>query len=140
MRKELEALKTKLGLNGIFHFAGFINDIESALQSLDIFVMASKSEGSPVALTEALAAGKPVVVTEVGGMKYIVDHNKNGIHVPPENSKEMAKAIIRLLENADEMKRLGLEARMRSNDFTLEKNVQELENIYQEVYNKKNQT
>ena len=64
-----------------------------------------------MSLLEAMSAALPVVATRVGGVGRIVRHEENGLLVSPENSKELAAAIIRLLQNSDEMERLAKNAR-----------------------------
>ena len=132
---DLETQVKELGIKDIFYFAGFVNDIQTAIQSLDIFVMPSLTEGFPVALAEAMAAGKPVVVTNVGGMKEMVTNHKNGILVPPKDSNTLADEIINILRDKSEMNNLANAAKLRSEDFSIEKNVEKLQNLYVELVN-----
>jgi glycosyltransferase involved in cell wall biosynthesis len=138
LREELAASAKKLNLEGKLHFAGFVSEVAVALAAMDIFVMASLTEGFPFALAEAMAAGKTVAVTNVGGMKEMVQHEENGLLVPPANSSALAGALVRLLKNPAESKQLGDAARRRSQEFSVERNVMALEAIYAELLSRKN--
>ncbi len=133
--EELEKLAQSLNLKGKLHFAGFVSEIAVALAAMDIKVMASLTEGFPFALAEAMAAGKPVVVSNVGGMKDMVQHEDDGLLVPPADSKALAAALARLLKNATLCGQLGNAARQRSQAFSVERNVKALEAIYTEMLN-----
>jgi glycosyltransferase involved in cell wall biosynthesis len=138
LREELERTAQDLGLNGKLHFAGFVSDVPVALAAMDINVMASLSEGFPFALAEAMAAGKTVVVTSVGGMKEMVQHEENGLLVPPANSAALSAALTRLLKNTAFCQFLGNAARQRSQDFSVVRNVRALETIYSELLERRN--
>jgi glycosyltransferase involved in cell wall biosynthesis len=138
LREELEALAKKLNLEGKLYFAGFVSEVAVALAAMDIYVMASLTEGFPFALAEAMAAGKTVAVTNAGGMKEMVQHEENGLLVPPANSSAMAIALLRLLKNPTLSRHLGQAARERSQAFSVERNVQALEKIYEEMLANRN--
>jgi glycosyltransferase involved in cell wall biosynthesis len=138
LREELEALAKKLNLDGKLHFAGFVSEVAVALAAMDIFVMASLTEGFPFALAEAMAAAKTVTVTNVGGMKEMVQHEENGLLVPSANGSVMASALVRLLKNPTLSQHLGDAARQRSQAFSVERNVQALESIYAELLSRRN--
>ncbi len=130
LRAELEALTARLGLQGRLHFAGFVSDVAVAFAAFDIAVLASLTEGFPFALAEAMAAGKPVVVTAVGGMKEMVQHEVNGLLVPPADSAALAQGWLRLLRDAALRERFSQAARARSQAFSVERNVAALEELY----------
>ncbi len=138
LREELEALATKLNLAGKLFFAGFVSEVAVALAAMDIYVMASLTEGFPFALAEAMAAGKTVAVTNVGGMKEMVQHEENGLLVPCANGAALATALVRLLKNPTLSQHLGDAARRRSQEFSVERNVMALEAIYAELLSRKN--
>jgi len=138
LREELETLAKKLDLDGKLHFAGFVSEVAVALAAMDIYVMASLMEGFPFALAEAMAAGKTVVASNVGGMKEMIQHDENGLLAPPANSAALAEALMRLLKNPTLSQRLGDAARQRSQAFSVERNVQALESIYTELLSRKN--
>jgi glycosyltransferase involved in cell wall biosynthesis len=138
LREALEALARKLNLDGKLHFAGFISEVAVALAAMDIYVMASLTEGFPFALAEAMAAGKTVAVTNAGGMKEMVQHEENGLLVPPANSSALSIALVRLLKNPTLCQHFGQAARQRSQAFSVERNVQALEKIYAEALGNSN--
>ena len=88
-------------------------DISELLQKMDLFVLSSRHEGTPNAVLEAMAAGLPCVVTDVGDAGYLVENYKCGICVPSENLENLANAILEMIYNASkrfEMGRSGYEA------------------------------
>jgi len=129
-RAELEALVTRLDLTERVHFAGFVTDVAAALSSFDIAVIPSLREGFGLALAEAMAAGRPIVATNVGGMREMAEHEVHALLVPPANSPALAQAIGRVLANAKLAARLAREARAHSESFSIERNVRELEALY----------
>ncbi len=138
LRETLERLAQNLNLKGKLHFAGFVSEVAVAYAAVNIVVMPSLTEGFPLALAEAMAAGKPVVATMVGGMKEMIEHEQNGLLVPPANSAAMATALLRLLKNPVLRRNLGHAARQRSQDFSIERNVRALEALYTELLGKGN--
>lgn len=96
--EECLKLKDKLSLGDSFIFAGHISDVPKAYQSGDIAVLSSISEGFPYSVVEAMMSGKPVVATDVGGIKEALDNC--GIVVPPRNKKKLADGMIKLLSDS----------------------------------------
>ncbi len=137
-REELVAQVKSSGLGDVFHFGGFVQNVRAALQAMDIFVMPSLAEGFGVALVEAMAAGKPVVATAVGGMKEMVQNGENGILVPPADAAALAEAILSLLDNPAKQRELGKAAQKRSLDFSIQKNVSALTDLYFELVGREN--
>jgi glycosyltransferase involved in cell wall biosynthesis len=137
-RDMLERLAKNLGLDGKLRFAGFVSEVAVAFAAMEIAVMASLTEGFPLALAEAMAAGKAVVATSVGAMKEMIQHEENGLLVPPAESTALATALLRLLKNPPLRHHLANAARQRSQDFSIERNVQALEALYAEMLAHKN--
>jgi glycosyltransferase involved in cell wall biosynthesis len=104
---ELTAMVKSLGLDGVVRLAGRRDDIPEILGAADVFVLASSKEGLPVSLLEAMAAGKAVVVTAVGGMPEVIRTNENGLVVPPGDSAALGAAIERLIEDPEARARMG---------------------------------
>jgi glycosyltransferase involved in cell wall biosynthesis len=98
-RARLEALAGRLGLGARIHFLGWRVDLETILKELDVVTCASRNEGTPVALIEAMAAGIPVLSTDVGGVADLVTHEETGWLVPSGDPDAMASAIRRLLSD-----------------------------------------
>lgn len=132
LRQPLEEKAKALGLNGTVRFLGSVPDASSSLlPHFDLFVLPSLKEGMSNSLLEAMAAGKPVVATEVGGNPELVIDGKTGFLVPAKDSEALARAILRLLADQELARSLGEAGRSRvESEFTLEKMVARLEGLY----------
>jgi len=122
LRKELEDLAGWLGIAGRTLFVGERRDVARLLKLMDVFVMPSVSEGLPNAVMEAMAAGLPVVATDVGGVSELVEHGVTGLLVPAEGEIELADAIARLLEDGEareKMSRAGHERVLAEYDVSV---------------------
>jgi glycosyltransferase involved in cell wall biosynthesis len=106
-RPRLEQLARDLGLDKRIHFMGWRSDLETIVPEMDVVICASKNEGTPVALIEAMAAGVPVLSTDVGGVGDLVAHGTTGWLVPPSDPAAMAQAIGDLLGDAGRRARLA---------------------------------
>lgn len=98
-RKELEELVENSGNEGSIMFTGFQNDIENWLPAMDVFVLPSLTEGTPMSMLEAMAGGIPVVASSVGGVPQVIDSDKGGILVTPGKPEEIKNAIRILYKN-----------------------------------------
>ena len=110
MRIELEKLTRELGLEDDVVFLGRRSDVPLLLSIMDIFVLTSLEEGFSNAILEAMAAGKPVIATDVGGNSEAVIHGETGLLVPSMDSNSLADAINNMLcepEMAEKMGRLA---------------------------------
>lgn len=137
-RYELESLAEKLGIKNDLKFLGKREDIEDILQITDISVNCSLSEGFSNTIIESMAAGKPVVATNVGGNKEAVVEGVTGILVPPENEYILAEAILKLLQNEETANNMGRNAkRLVNKKFTLHKMINENERLYRYIIDKK---
>ena len=110
-RQNLESLANKHAVQTQVRFLGIRKDVEKLMAACDIFVLPSRSEGMPNALLEAMGAGTAVVSFDVGGVSDVIQHNKNGMLAPPEDSHILAETIKVLLQNAPLRNRLGVEAK-----------------------------
>ncbi len=106
-RSQLEELSRRLDLDSQIVFAGARRDIQKILPLVNVFVLPSLYEGFGIAILEALAAGRPVVATTVGGIPEFVKGGKTGLLVEPGNANALADAIATLLNNPEEAKQLG---------------------------------
>jgi glycosyltransferase involved in cell wall biosynthesis len=110
-RERLEALAQEAGVADRLIFPGHVDDMPSFLAGLDLFAFPSRMEGRSNALAEAMAAGLPVIATDIPGNDELIAHEKTGILVPPEDPGACARAIKRLLEDREPAERLGSAAR-----------------------------
>jgi glycosyltransferase involved in cell wall biosynthesis len=104
-RPALEALCRELGLDGKATFFGWRRDLAAVYGDLDVVVNASRNEGTPVALIEALAAAKPVVATRVGGTPDVLGEGERGRLVPPGDPESLARAVLETLEGSEASRR-----------------------------------
>lgn len=131
MEGGLKELVRGLGIQRQVHFLGFRRDVQELLSLIDVFVLPSLSEGLSLALLEAMAAGKVVVATNVGGNPELVVEGETGFLVPPRDAEALASRLLMLLSNRDQARKLGSNGRRRVLDqFTLNTMVQRYEQLY----------
>lgn len=133
LMEELKNLSDRLGIADRVVFAGFRNDIPLILSIIDIFVVPSITEGSPLALMEAMAMGKPIVATNVGGIVEILKDGDTGLLVPSRDPEAIAGKIVHLFRNEAETRKLGLRAREEAEKYDIESHVQKLAGHYNEL-------
>jgi glycosyltransferase involved in cell wall biosynthesis len=97
-RRELQRLADDLGLGGRFAFCGFRAGVTDFLAALDLFVSSSRWEGLPLVVVEAMLLGKPVVATDVGGNRELVESGPTGLLVPPGDPAALARAVLSMLD------------------------------------------
>lgn len=114
MRAELENLAKELQVFERIVFAGRVTDVAGYLEKLDIGIICSDSEGLSNALLEYMFKGVTAVATNVGGNPELIEHEKTGLLVAPDNAAELAAAINRLIENNDFKKQLTKAARAKA--------------------------
>lgn len=133
--QEVRRLPTELGIDGIVEFTGFRSDVKAAIADLDLLVHAS-TQGEPFGqvIIEGMAAGKPVVATDGGGVPEIVQDGRTGILVPMGDVQAMADAICQILVDPARAQAMGVQARQRiANHFTLQQTARRVEAVYDEM-------
>jgi glycosyltransferase involved in cell wall biosynthesis len=136
--QKVRRLPSELGIDGVVEFTGFRDDIERAIDELDVVVHASTT-GEPFGqvIIEGMAAGKPVVATNGGGVPEIVEDGATGLLVPMGDVQAMAEAVCRLLRDPTRAREMGRRARERvKSHFTLELTAQRVEAVYREMLGK----
>jgi glycosyltransferase involved in cell wall biosynthesis len=113
LRESCAAQMTALGLTGRAQMLGERGDVPALLQHLSVFVSASRWEGLPYALLEALAARRPIVATCVLGSEELIQDGVTGLLVPPDDPESMSRAIVRLLDDPALAHRLGANGRQQ---------------------------
>jgi glycosyltransferase involved in cell wall biosynthesis len=114
MRGELEELAKEHNVFEKIHFAGRVSNVAGYLEKLDIGIICSDSEGLSNALLEYMFKGVVSVATAVGGNPELIEHEKNGLLIPPDNEQALANAITRLIEDAPLKNKLALAARQKA--------------------------
>jgi len=130
----LKARALRLGVADTVKFLGNRSDIWQLYPLMDVFVLASLWEGLPNVVIEAMASGRPVVATDVGGTGEIVRDGATGYLVPPREPDALADRIAVLLEDADARKMLGRAGRARVEQcYSIEAMVRATESVYEEL-------
>jgi glycosyltransferase involved in cell wall biosynthesis len=131
LRTDLERIAIDLDLTGKVTFVGFRSDIKEILSSLDILVLPSLLEGFPMIILEAMAMAKPIVASDIPGIREQIIDGKNGILVPIKDPNAMAAAIINILADRKVAENIGLAARKTVDEkFSIERMVAETESLY----------
>lgn len=124
-------LVAELGLQDHLSFLGFREDVPDILGDLDVFALSSTKEGFPLVVLEAMAAGKPVVVTRSGGTEEIVEDGQTGFLVPPADVEALADKICEVLRDPGRAQVMGCRAKVKvTASFTLDKMVRDYEQLY----------
>lgn len=132
LRPELERRIRALGLQGKVHLLGLRPDIPEALNAADVFVLASGWEGNPLSVMEAMAAGKPVVCTAVGGVPELVEDGRSGLLVPRGDAAAFSGAMSYLLEDPGAGEAMGERAAgIACERFDLEVMTRAYEELYE---------
>lgn len=112
-REELEAQAGALGLGASVRFLGWRADLDRLYADMDVVVLTSRNEGSPVALIEAMAAGVPVVSTDVGGVADVVEHGVSGWLAPMDDAEAVARHVLTVLADPGRARTMGQQGRAR---------------------------
>jgi len=132
LRKELEELTSKNGLNSSLVFWGRRDDVHKLLSQITIGVISSDTEGLSNSIMEYMQMGLPVVATDVGGNRELVNHGVTGYLVPPNDEEALAEKIIKLLKEPKSMTQMGKLGKEKIiNQFSIEKMVRETIGLYE---------
>lgn len=130
--EHLRVMAQQLGIASRVIFAGVRRDIPQLLPLLDAFVLPSLYEGFGIAILEAMAAGRPVVATTVGGIPEFVTHGETGILVKPGDATALARAIQTILANPEDACQMGLRGQRHvQENFEIATVVRRHEEIYE---------
>jgi len=132
-KNELENLSEELGIKERVLFLGLRSDLPEIYPLLDVFALTSFTEGISITLLEAMAAGIPPVVTDVGGNSEVVEDGESGFLVPLGKDEIMVERIMTLLQSPERRKEMGASAAKRAlNQFSFQRMVSSYMNLYQE--------
>ncbi|MCH8285447.1 glycosyltransferase family 4 protein [candidate division KSB1 bacterium] len=128
-------IKTK-GLEDCMKLQGFVFPPTKIFSTIDLFLMPSQriGESCPMVILEAMAAGVPVIATEVGGIPEIVEHGVTGYLIPPKDPQAIADAVEHVINNPEEVKKIVENARRTVKErFDFRENARQFVKIYQEL-------
>jgi glycosyltransferase involved in cell wall biosynthesis len=134
LRGECEQLINELNMKEKIFLLGYRNDVAKILPILTIAAMSSLWEGLPIAFLEAMSAGKPIVANDVDGASDVVINGETGFLVPPHRPAKMAERILYLLNNEALCNEMGHVAQQRSNYFSVQRMVGQIESLYKELH------
>jgi glycosyltransferase involved in cell wall biosynthesis len=133
--KELKKLVKKLNIEENVKFLGFIsgNEKYSYYKSTDLCVVPSFYETFGIVCLEAMACGKPVVASNVGGIPYVVEDGKTGLLFECGNANDLAEKVIILLKNKEMREKMGKEGREKAKEFSWDKIAEKTVKVYKEM-------
>jgi len=127
---ELKNMAFRLGIRENVKFLGWRPDVAEVMSTFDIFVLPSLNEGMGRVLVEAMAMGKPIVASDVGGIADLVVDGKNGFLVPAADVEIMVVRINDLLESAEKRKKMGENGKSRSANYSSNLMVKNIDQLY----------
>ena len=138
MRQSLEEYAKKIGIDRCVIFTGWVKDLCMAYADLDIITLTSLNEGTPVSLIEAMASGKPVVATDVGGVKDIVLDGENGFLVKSNNADDFSNKLFVLLQDKEKRSKFGMCGRMSVRErYSKNRLINDIEELYEGLIKEK---
>jgi glycosyltransferase involved in cell wall biosynthesis len=133
--KILNDLICRLKIESKIKVKDWTNDVFSVLESIDIFVMPSLREGCPHGLLEALALQRPVVASDIEGIRDVVDNEKEALLVDTGDTKLFADKVLSLCDNSDTAIALGQRGRRKiQEEFTIKEEMAQMKNLYLSVF------
>jgi len=137
MAEELKSYANRIGISDQTLFLGCRRDVPKLLAAMDIFVLSSIREGLPISLIEAMAARKPVVASNIGSIKNLVQDGQNGFLVPSGDASAFGKVLHRLIETSELRERIGEAGRRTAEaSFSLSETIRAYEELYRSASRK----
>lgn len=134
LKGDIEKQIYDLNLNENVKLLGYRADVPELLRLIDVFVLPSISEGHPLSVIEAMAASRPIVATNVGGLPEIVEDGLNGYLVKSENPSALAEKILVLLKNKNLREQMGKMGRKTvEENFSIKTMIDNYQNLYREL-------
>ncbi|GEM84437.1 glycosyltransferase [Meiothermus hypogaeus] len=135
MRGQLQELASQLGVTHRVHFLGRRVDVPNLLKIADVYIQPSRWEGFGIATLEAMAAGVPVVVSRVAGLKDVV--GDAGLLFEPGNERELAEKITALLTSQEACRQYAARGQVRAMQFDIKQTVEQYKDLYLQIIGKK---
>ena len=130
LRRELEELSFRLGISEQVRFLGWRTDVARIMVACDIFCLPSRNEGMGKVLVEAMALGKPIVASDIGGIKNIVRPGENGLLVPVGDVEAWIEAIARLCRDPERRRRMGDAGRLIAPRYSSDEMIKMIDQLY----------
>lgn len=130
---ELKEKAKELGLRKQVHFLGFRKDVEKLCGAADLFLFASRQEGLPVAVMEAMACGLPIIASKIRGNTDLIDSGKGGYLVQPTDADGFAKAIVSIINNSEKAQRMEDYNFKKIKDYSKEKVMEQMAELYRDI-------
>ena len=131
LRPAIEARIRDLGISSHITLLGWQKDMPEVYRNLDVVVLTSLWEGLPCVFSEAMAAGLPIVATQVDGAREAIIDGDNGFLHGPHDVEGMAKSVLKLVENPALREAMGSRGKSRVSEFDIDTSVRALESAYQ---------
>ena len=134
LEPELRELTAQHNISDNVLFPGFCEDVYTELLTSDVFVLPSLHEGSPNALIEAMGIGMPCIASDVGGIRDLIENEKNGIRVPSQDPVALASALHHVLTTPEFASEIGKNARTTiQQEFNTAESIRKLEDTYRSL-------
>ena len=133
LKQELKKKTLEMGIEDNIIFLGWRDDVARIISIYDILVLPSLNEGMGRVLVEAMALGKPIVASDIGGIPDLITHGKNGFLVPPKSPELLAKYIQILIEKKERRESMGQTGKKNALNFSRESMVERITALYKEL-------
>lgn len=140
MEQALKQQAMKMGVSNKIKYLGWRDDVHEIIPVFDLFALPSLNEGMGRVLVEAMAAGKPVVASNVGGIPDLVHHRQNGFLVEPSDVNGLSAAIEKLLADENLRREMGKRGQAMAHNFSAGKMVDKIDALYTSLLHRKNKT
>jgi glycosyltransferase involved in cell wall biosynthesis len=130
LMNELKMQAASAGISDKVKFLGWREDVAEVMSTFDLFVLPSLNEGMGKVLVEAMAAGKPIIASDIGGMSDLVIHGKNGLLISPMNSDALANSIELVLRNSRMRTNMGEEGQRLSQEYDANSMISKIDCLY----------
>jgi len=130
---ELENMASRLGVKENVRFLGWRRDTAEVMSTFDLFVLPSLNEGMGRVLVEAMALGKPVVASGVGGISNLIVHGENGLLVRPADSRALAGSIKFLITDSEKRKQMEGKGKRIAVKYSVDSMVEKIDRLYVEL-------
>jgi glycosyltransferase involved in cell wall biosynthesis len=133
LRDELEKIVVDLGISDNVLFYGTHQNIYQFLENIDLLVLPSLWEGLPTIVLESMAAGTPIIATDIPGTNELIENHKNGWLVPPQDAKALADSIVYLFLHPELRNAMVNEAKQHVHKFSIDAIARKYENVYKQM-------